>query len=182
MASWCNIANTLSLLRIFITPLLVWILLYKSDYILTAITLFSLAAFTDTCDGYLARRYRLTTELGNFLDPLADKVLTFSTFIAFYIKGFLPLWFVVLVITRDSGITLLRCINVNKGKSLKTSNLGKLKMIFQVILIYVVFVTMFFKHYYALGEAFLPLLVGLTYITAFLTVYSGVTYVLGGSR
>lgn len=172
-----NIANFLSFLRIAITPVIVWILLFHQGYLCYGIIFFSLAAITDTCDGYVARRYGLMTEFGNFLDPFADKVLIFSTFFSFYLLNLVPLWFVLLVIMRDSMITFLRLAMVNQQRPLKTSYLGKWKTTMQIVLIYAIFVLMLLKggnwSMMVLVQSMVSLLI---YLVAFMTIYSGASY------
>ncbi len=183
LASLVNIANFLSFSRIVITPLFIWMLFQGQGCIVFAVVLFTIAALTDTCDGYLARRYRLVTELGNFLDPLADKILIFSTFFCFYLLNFVPLWFVILLITRDVMITLLRAFMTQKNLPLQTSHLGKWKTTLQIILIYLVFLSMlaptglsqFQSLYHMLMAVFM-------YLVAGLTVYAGLDYLVKVGR
>ena len=168
-------------MRVAITPVFVWILLYQPAYLAVGILLFTIAALSDSCDGYVARRYGLVTEFGNFLDPFADKVLIFSTFFSFYVLGFFPLWFVLLVIIRDSMITVLRLAMVNRRSPLKTSSLGKWKTTMQIMLIYSVFLLML------LGKggmmAVLPGMVTvLIYVVAVMTAHSGVQYLVNVIR
>lgn len=177
MRSFVNAANFLSFLRILITPCVVWIILYYQQGLYLGVALFTLAAITDTCDGYIARRYGLMTELGNFLDPFADKVLIFSTFISFYSLSLLPLWFVLLVVIRDTCITVIRCLLVRKQRPLKTSMLGKWKTTLQIALVYVIFLGMLFGDSYCfLAISLHSCTLFLTYIVAAITAYSGFSY------
>ncbi len=160
-----------------ITPVVVWIVLFQQEYICLGIILFSLAAITDTCDGYVARRYGLVTELGNFLDPFADKVLVFSIFFAFYLLAFVPMWFVLLIIIRDSMVTILRLVMVKQQQPLKTSSLGKWKTTMQITLIYAIFLLMLLGDGGLMPELSMQWVVMvLTYLVAFMTAYSGAHY------
>ncbi len=96
---------------------------------------FAVAAFTDFFDGYLARRMNATSEWGAFVDPLADKFLTTSAFIAFVIIKLVPLWMVVIVLLRDFLTTMMRLIKIS-NKKIKTSKIAKIKTTLQMIFIY----------------------------------------------
>lgn len=142
-----------------------------------AMLLFTIAALTDTCDGYLARRYGLVTELGNFLDPLADKVLIFSIFSCFYLLGFVPLWFVCLLVIRDISVTWLRSVLMQRKKPLKTSVIGKWKTTLQIVLVYLIFLLIMFQQV-AINIGFLaPAMINsLMYGVTLITLYSGLEY------
>ena len=101
-----------------------------------AVTIIILAAITDWYDGWLARKFNYITASGKFLDPLADKVLTSSAFIAFTILGVLELWMVLVIIIRDFLITFLRLYAEFKNKSFSTSKSAKWKTFFQMFFIY----------------------------------------------
>ena len=95
-----NLSNLLTLLRIIITPFVVFAILNNS--FLTALLLFGLGAFTDFLDGFFARIYGLNTELGAYLDPVADKIFLLSTIGALVIKlKFFPLWFFIMILIRE---------------------------------------------------------------------------------
>lgn len=85
--------------RVLLVVPVVWALLGQQFEI--ALLLFAIAGLSDGLDGFLARRYNWYTEFGAFLDPLADKILLVSTFICLTILGVFPLWFTIIVITRD---------------------------------------------------------------------------------
>jgi len=94
-----NIPNAISLGRILIVPLSMWLIL--SDAMVPAFWLVVAAAISDALDGYIAKRFDCVTELGGFLDPIADKALLVSVFIALGVQGHVPLWLVILVVFRD---------------------------------------------------------------------------------
>lgn len=94
-----NLPNAISLGRIFIVPLSVWLIL-RGD-IAPAFWLFMVAAISDAVDGFIAKRFNCVTKLGSYLDPLADKALLVSVFVALGVQGYLPLWLVILVVFRD---------------------------------------------------------------------------------
>lgn len=97
-----------------------------------AFFLFLIGSITDYLDGYIARKYNLVSSLGKFLDPLADKFLTTSGFLAFVFLKIIPLWMVLIVIIRDITTTVLR---TRQDKQLVTSQSAKFKTMFQLVFI-----------------------------------------------
>lgn len=138
-----NLPNTLTLSRIFLVPLLVVVLLTKFegrqvlgvDKDLVAAAIFGLASITDWLDGYLARRRRQVTSLGQMMDPLADKLLTSAAFISLVQMEVAPAWMVAVIIGRELAITVLRSIAYSRGVSIPASPMGKVKMIAEVVAI-----------------------------------------------
>ena len=131
-----NLPNALTIFRVILTPIFIYLLFNSSMYSnLYALTIFILASVTDAFDGYYARKYNIETEFGNFLDPLADKILVSSAFISFYLLDLIELWMVVVILSRDFFITFLRIVMKKNGQSLKTSRIAKSKTAVQLILI-----------------------------------------------
>src|SRR5260370_25704576 len=119
-----NLPNSLTLLRIFLVPLLVVVLLTKfSDFLGLAILL--VAALTDFFDGYFARRLNKTTRLGALLDPIADKLLMPAAFISLVELGLAKAWMVVIIIGREFAVSGLRSIAAQRGVTIAASPLGK---------------------------------------------------------
>ena len=135
-----NLPNALTLVRIFLVPLLVVVLLtefagrqiFGMPKELIGAAIFGLASITDWLDGYLARRRRQVTWLGQVLDPIADKLLTSAAFISLVQLGLAPAWMVALIIGREFAITGLRSLAYTKGITIPASPLGKIKMASQV--------------------------------------------------
>lgn len=135
-----NLPNTLTLVRIFLVPLLVVVLLtqvagreiFGVPKELLGAAIFGIASITDWLDGYLARRRRQVTWLGQVLDPIADKLLTSAAFISLVQLGLAPAWMVALIIGREFAITGLRSLAYTKGITIPASRLGKIKMASQV--------------------------------------------------
>jgi len=100
-----------------------------------ALTIFSIAAITDAVDGAIARRYKLVTNFGKLMDPLADKMLVCAALVAFTASGALPAWAVIVLISREFYISGLRQLAVEQGIVLPASNLAKWKTGFQITLI-----------------------------------------------
>jgi CDP-diacylglycerol--glycerol-3-phosphate 3-phosphatidyltransferase len=138
-----NLPNTLTVTRIFLVPLLVVVLLttFEGRMILgvrkelVGAAIFGLASLTDWLDGYFARRRKQVTALGQFIDPLADKLLTVAAFISLVQLGLAPAWMVAILIGRDLAITGLRSVAYSRGISIPASPLGKIKMIAQIVAI-----------------------------------------------
>ena len=135
-----NLPNALTIVRIFLVPLLVVVLLtqfagheiFGVSKELIAAAIFAVASITDWLDGYLARRRRQITWLGQVLDPIADKLLTSAAFISLVHLGLAPAWMVALIIGREFAITGLRSLAYTKGITIPASPLGKIKMASQV--------------------------------------------------
>jgi cardiolipin synthase (CMP-forming) len=96
---WNNLPNFLTIGRILLVPVVIWCLM-QGNYIFAFVT-FVVAGFTDGLDGFLARRFDLHTELGAYLDPLADKILMVSIYVTLAVLQHLPEWVVIIVVTRD---------------------------------------------------------------------------------
>ncbi len=102
---------------------------------LIAAAIFGIAALTDWLDGYVARRRKQVTPLGQMIDPLADKLLTSAAFISLVAMELAPAWMVAVIIGREFAVTGLRSIAYGRGQSIPASPLGKFKMISQVVAI-----------------------------------------------
>ena len=135
-----RIPNLLTLSRILLAPVVV-VLFLQEDWLLrvAAIGLFSVAAITDYLDGYLARLWKVNSEFGNFMDPLADKVLTFLAFATLSLidASIFPWWVFALIVGRDLLITFMRTRARKQGFSMKTSYSAKLKTAIQLIFLYI---------------------------------------------
>jgi CDP-diacylglycerol--glycerol-3-phosphate 3-phosphatidyltransferase len=134
-----NLPISLTLLRIFFVPLVVVLLLTSGRNIdLWAVVVFLLAATTDLLDGYLARKRGQVTSLGILLDPIADKLLTSAAFISLVYLHLVSAWMAMIIIGREFAVSGLRAIASAEGFSLEVSELGKTKMVFQVVAITVI--------------------------------------------
>ncbi len=137
-----NLPNSITMSRIFCVPLLIWLLsrsfplhsVYGEQEILAS-ALFILASITDGVDGYLARKRGQITTMGMLLDPLADKLMVSAAFIALveFNPRVLPAWIAILVIGREFLVSGLRSIATTEGFTIQASDLGKLKMVTQVV-------------------------------------------------
>ncbi len=133
-----KIPNILTFFRALAAPFFFVLFLSNNrDLILLAAIIFVLAAITDFFDGYLARKMNVTSEWGAFADPLADKFLTTSVFIAFVIIKIVPLWMVAIILLRDFSTTFLRLVKISNRK-IRTSLTAKFKTSLQMIFIFVI--------------------------------------------
>ena len=128
-----NIPNSLTLIRIFLVPFMVVVLLTRMEnFELWGVAILLGAAFTDWLDGYVARRRRQVTGLGVVLDPIADKLLIAAAFITLVELQLAPAWMVVIIVGREVVVVGLRAIAAAQGFSVPVSDLGKIKMVLQV--------------------------------------------------
>jgi len=102
--SWLNIPNIITLARVFAVPFMVWLILVHELQL--AFWLFVAAGVSDGIDGYLAKTMNAETTVGAFLDPIADKLLLVSAFVVLGMQGLLPLWLVIMVVSRDVAIVI----------------------------------------------------------------------------
>jgi len=138
-----NLPNSLTVSRIFLVPLLVVVLLTKFEgrqifgvpNELVGAAIFGLASLTDWADGYVARRRKQITPLGQMIDPLADKLLTLAALISLVQLDLAPAWMVAVLLGRDFAVTGLRSLAYSRGVAVPASPLGKIKMVAQVVAI-----------------------------------------------
>jgi CDP-diacylglycerol--glycerol-3-phosphate 3-phosphatidyltransferase len=136
-----NLPNYITLTRIFSIPVLIWIL--SSNYFsdssgnreLLASAVFIAASITDAIDGYLARRWGQITTMGMLLDPVADKLLIAAAFITLvqFNPRIVPAWMAVIIIGREFLVSGLRSIAASEGFTIEASDLGKMKMVVQIV-------------------------------------------------
>ena len=128
-----NIANALTVLRIILVPVFVWLMLQPGDGMrLAAAVVFMVAAATDRLDGQLARSRNLITSFGKIADPIADKALTLSAFILLSVAGRLWWWVTILIIVRELGITVMRFAMLRRAV-MAASRGGKIKTALQMV-------------------------------------------------
>jgi len=172
---YINIPNFLSILRILSIPLLVILLSYDENA--GALAVFIGAAISDALDGFIARRFKQNTQVGAYLDPIADKLLLTSSFIVFAIMHLIPKWLTILVVSRDiiiaMGILTLQLVSVKV--EIKPSLLSKCTTVFQLTSIGV----RLLLEVLGSGTAYMSYLY---WATGLLTVASGMQYVVRGLR
>ena len=128
-----NIANALTVLRLLLVPVFIWLSLLPGDRAgLAAVVVFVVAAFTDRLDGQLARSWGLVTSFGKIADPIADKALTLSAFALLSINGRLWWWVTILIVVRELGITVMRFFMLRRAV-MAASRGGKIKTTLQMV-------------------------------------------------
>ena len=121
--------NFLTYSRILLTPLIIYLIV--NDNFLYAGIIFAYCSFSDVADGKIARKYNLVSGHGNYMDPLADKVLMIGVLSALLVLDTIQLWPYLIIIGRDIVITIYRNYLISKNKPLETSKFGKLETVFQ---------------------------------------------------
>lgn len=149
-----NLPNKLTLSRLVLTlAFLIIIFLDPNPWRDTAaLFLFSAASITDYFDGMIARRDKLITNFGILMDPLADKILVCSAFIAFVGHGWIPAWMIVVVVSRELAITGLRLLAASQNVVLAAERFGKHKTISQIIAVLALLVLQGYPHWGKFGE------------------------------
>jgi CDP-diacylglycerol---glycerol-3-phosphate 3-phosphatidyltransferase len=172
-----TLPNLLSLFRILIIPVLVYLLTYTDPTsALLAASLFLIAAVTDYFDGYFARRHRSISDLGKILDPLADKLMVASALIMLAAmdrpgEPNVPAWLVVVIIAREIAVTVLRGIALSEGIVMQAEKLGKYKFILETYA-----VTGLIVHYTYWGIDFFAAGIYFLTLAAVIAVWSGINY------
>jgi len=167
-----TLPNGLTIIRVLAIPVILVFLFYHGRiYQLVTGLFFLLVASTDTVDGYLARRRKMVTTLGKFLDPLADKLLIVTALIALIPARGIPAWMVIVIVGREIAVTGLRGIAVSQGMVIAASELGKYKTVFEAAAITFLIVNGRYIgiDFHAVGMVFL-------WVALVMAVASGVDY------
>lgn len=177
-----NIANVLTVLRILMVPVFMWLFLQDGTAMrLWAAAVFVVAALTDKLDGHLARTRGLITNLGKILDPIADKALVIAALVVLSVDGLVPWWVTVVIIVRELGITVMRFFMIRR-QVMAASRGGKLKATLQMVFIVGMLVP---------WDAFLPgtlatllsiTAIVLMYLAVAVTLWTGAQYVVDAVR
>lgn len=179
-----NLPNKITLSRICLIPIFVIVMMFDFNWgtmelfgaempvhHFVGALIFILASCTDWIDGYLARKYQLVTNLGKFLDPLADKLLVTSAFILLVEMGTVPAWVIILILAREFAVTGLRSILAGEGKIVAASKLGKIKTWTQIVAIVALLL-----HNTIFAMVGIPFDMIMLYIALFFTLWSGWDY------
>ncbi|TMW73273.1 CDP-diacylglycerol--glycerol-3-phosphate 3-phosphatidyltransferase [Alteribacter natronophilus] len=191
-----NVPNQITISRIFLIPLFMIFLLVPFNWgeiglfgadipaaHFTAALIFIVAASTDWLDGYYARKYNLVTNMGKFLDPLADKLLITAAFVALVELGMFPAWAAVLILSREFAVTGLRLVASAGGDVIAASNWGKWKTVSQIVAASAIML-----HNTIFTLLSIPFDTIMIYVAVILTLFSGWDYfvknkhVLSGSE
>ena len=167
-----NLPNKITLVRIFLIPLFIAVLMTRglSCCDIAAAVIFAVAALTDGIDGYLARKNNQVTDLGKFLDPIADKLLIASALICLVELQRIPAYMAIIIIVREFIVTGLRIVAISNGVVMAAEMTGKIKTVIQIFatIIALLFPTV------SVGSFTLGWIVML--IAALFTIYSGYVY------
>jgi CDP-diacylglycerol--glycerol-3-phosphate 3-phosphatidyltransferase len=179
-----NLANRITVARIFLVPIIVFFLLIQvkfphiriEEFSITynqiiAALIFIIAASTDSLDGYIARKRKLVTNLGKLLDPLADKLLVTAVLVSLVEMNKLDAWIAILIISREFAVNGLRQIALLEGAVIAASKWGKAKTAVQITAIIALLINNFpfaFIH--------IPFDLIASWVAAIITVYSGIDY------
>lgn len=168
-----NLANKITLIRIFLVPVFMFFLLVKVPYgEYLAVGIFILAAATDSLDGYIARNRNQVTKFGKFMDPLADKLLVTAALISLVEMGKLSAWVAFVIVAREFAITGLRVLAASENITIAASWWGKIKTITQMVAIVVLLIDNFPFRY--IGVPFDTIMVAAAVI---FTIVSGADYI-----
>jgi CDP-diacylglycerol---glycerol-3-phosphate 3-phosphatidyltransferase len=179
-----NIANILTLSRMILALFIVVLLLNNSLWACTmAFILFVVAALTDFCDGYCAKKMGLVSDFGKIMDPIADKVLMIAVFSVLAYLGPVPAWMVLIIAAREILVTISRLKARQKGQVLAAESAGKIKTAFQMAAVIVILVFMIAEQsaytagwFYRVQQVWLLIINILMYIVVGLTLFSGIEY------
>jgi cardiolipin synthase len=168
-----NIPNTLTLTRIVLVPLVVWLIITHA--MLAAFVVFLLAGLSDAADGYLAKRFNWHTELGAYLDPIADKALLVSIYVTLGFSNHLPAWLVIAVVSRDIVIIGAFILSWMLSRPVPVYPLlvSKANTLSQIVLAGLVLAEL------GLGLGLEPLVGILIWVTGALTILSAAAYFWG---
>lgn len=188
-----TLPNQLTIFRLALTPLFFLLMVFGDAAYNTFIAtiIFIAASLTDAYDGFIARKYGTVTRWGTFLDPLADKILISTAFVALMIKGYLSFWMILVVIIRDTIVTLIRAYGMWKNKPIKTEIFAKWKTALQILVVgfILLFDNMISNPF---GKTLNPdwqetirqsgVFDAAMLLIVVLTVYSGSTYIIGNRK
>lgn len=180
-----NLANKITLARIFLVPIMMFFLLVNFNIFpeihlesfqinvnqIIAALIFIIAASTDGLDGYIARSRKMVTNLGKLLDPLADKLLVAAVLISLVDMGKCDAWIAIVIISREFAVTGLRQIALLEGAVVAASKWGKIKTATQITAIILMLLNNFPFEFIGIRVDLIMM-----WIAAFVTIYSGIDY------
>lgn len=180
-----NISNQLTLSRVVLTFVMMAFIFTEGVLAKSiALAIFLLACLTDFLDGWIARRYKKTSDFGKIMDPVADKILILGTYLSFVQLQLIPAWMVIVIFIREFLITSVRFFAIHKGTVLAAENAGKHKTVSQMITAFFILVFIVvqeamsrasfwneaFQKNFKLGILFLMA------VTVILTIFSGLSF------
>lgn len=186
-----NLPNKLTISRIVLTFVFMYFLFARwtgARYL--AFITFAVACLTDYYDGLIARREKQITNFGKLMDPIADKILVLSAFLAFVELKLIPAWTVVVIVAREVTITGLRIFALGRGTVLQAEEAGKHKTVSQMVAIFTILIFLILKdtaRFFAFWTGtferwFLDLIFVLMVVTVVLTLSSGISFLMRNRR
>jgi len=176
-----NVPNLLTMARVAAIPLVLWLMWQDTrETNFWAMMLYSAAAVTDFIDGWLARKMGLTSLLGKFLDPLADKLIVLATLVLMVEQGRVPAWAVIIIAARELSVTALRTIAMSEGVVIAASRGGKDKTAVQMVAVLALILHDSYYMDYGFWEGIVDMNavgLGLLYLSVFFTITSAGEYV-----
>ena len=160
-----NIPNILTIFRLCLIPVYIAVFALEGDTKELAAIIFIAASITDVLDGYIARKYNMTTKTGQLLDPLADKLMQLTVVISLLISGMLPLWFVVVLVAKECLLILGGIFLYAKKTYVKSNILGKLN----TVVLFIAIVSIFFTH---TSELVSNIILGISALSNFTAIVS----------
>lgn len=183
-----NLPNKLTLIRMFLAPIYLALMLIEFPcHYIVALAVFAVASLTDMLDGKIARKNNLITVFGKLLDPLADKMLTTAALLAFMREGWCSIWIVMIVLTREFAVAGVRLIATAQGIVIPANYWGKAKtvsqMVFTIVIMLLAELDATFNIFANAGWFTLARVSNIMlWITAVLTVVSGITYFVDSKK
>ena len=169
-----NLPNCITMVRISFIPVLFLLLLSPGQTMsLVLAFLFIAVSFTDLLDGYVARKYKIVTTMGKFLDPIADKLVINTAMILMIPIGRIPAWVVAIIIIRDFAVDGIRNVASSAGHIMQASWLGKQKTLCQVFAVSALMI-----HYPFLGADAHVVGTSILFLALVLSIYSGLDYLV----
>ncbi|WP_297133532.1 CDP-diacylglycerol--glycerol-3-phosphate 3-phosphatidyltransferase [Terrisporobacter sp.] len=167
-----NLPNKLTLLRILLIPVFILVMMSNiQNHYLISCLIFVIASITDALDGHIARKNNLVTDFGKFMDPLADKLLVISALICMIESDLVAGWMVIIIVSRELTVSILRAIAAADGKVIAASGGGKIKTISQMLAIIILLIGANFNNILLINTGSIFIL-----IATFFTLYSGIDY------
>lgn len=175
-----NLPNRLTILRIVLTP--VFLFMFFAKYIpynyFISLAVFVVAAVTDFADGKIARSRHLITNFGKIADPIADKILTTSVFLCLMQKNLCSIWVVLIILTREFAVSAIRITAASQGSVIPANIYGKIKTILQMVFSIVILILIAVQNDLSVEFSGLEIAASvMTWILAVVTVVSGVIYI-----
>lgn len=180
-----NLPNRLTILRIILTP--VFLFLFFADNIpynsFFALVVFVIAAITDFADGKIARSRNLITNFGKIADPIADKILTTTVLLCFMQKNLCSIWVIIIILTREFAVSAIRITAASQGSVIPANIYGKIKTVMQMVFSIGILLLIAIKNDLLVEIPNLELLSAvMTWILAVVTVVSGVIYIKDSAK